>query len=204
LSSQRTQLATFTGHLDRHPHALLLADAAGRVLYANKAAREIAEAKDGIAIEAGGISVGSEKQAAVFREALGSIASCRDPSMRRMEVPRPSRKQPYRVMLMPVQASGWSPLGVSLPAVTVLIVDSDSQPGPDVAALRELFALTPAEARVTGQLALGRSVEEIAAEASISVETVRTHLKRTLSKTGTERQGELISLILRSMSFLRM
>ncbi len=31
LSSQRTQLATFTGHLDRYPHAFLLTDAAGRV-----------------------------------------------------------------------------------------------------------------------------------------------------------------------------
>jgi DNA-binding CsgD family transcriptional regulator len=203
LSSLRTQLATFTGHLDRYPHAFLLTDAECRVLYANKAAREIAESRDGIAIEAGGISVGSAKQHAIFREALGFISSCRDASMRRMEVPRPSRKQPYRLMLMPVQALGASPLGVSLPAVSVLIVDRDSQPGPDLAALRELFSLTPAEARVTGQLALGRSVEEIAAQASISVETVRTHIKRTLSKTGTERQGELISLILRSTSFLR-
>jgi DNA-binding CsgD family transcriptional regulator len=204
LSSQRTQLATFTGHLDRYPHAFLLTDAAGRVLYANKAAREIAESRDGIAIEAGGISVGPAKQHTLFREALGSIASRRDASMRRMEISRPSRKQPYRLMLMPVQAGGWSPLGVSLPAVTVLIVDDESRPGPDLAALRELFSLTPAEARVTALLAVGRSVEEIAAEASISVATVRTHIKRTLSKTATERQGELISLILRSTPFRRL
>lgn len=203
LSSQRTQLATFTGHLDRYPHAFLLTDAEGRVLYANKAAREIADSKDGIAIDAGGISMWSAQQNIVFREALGVAASGREASMRRLEVPRPSGKQPYRMMLMPVQGSGWSPLGVSLPAVTVLIVDSESQPGLDPAVLQELFSLTPAEARVTGQLALGRSVEEIAAEAFVSVETVRTHIKHILSKTATERQGELISLILRSTSFLR-
>jgi DNA-binding CsgD family transcriptional regulator len=104
---------------------------------------------------------------------------------------------------MPVQASGVVPLGVSLPAVTVLIVDRDSQSEPDLAVLRELFSLTPAEARVAGKLVVGRSVEEIASEAGISIETVRTQIKRVLSKTGTDRQGKLISLILRSIPFRR-
>jgi hypothetical protein len=35
------------------------------------------------------------------------------------------------------------------------------------------------------------------------VETVRTHVKRLLSKTGTDRQGELIALILRSVPLNR-
>lgn len=203
LFSLRAQLATFTGHLDRYPHALLLTDAECRVLYANTAAREIAESRDGFAIEAGRISVGSAKRDTVFREALSAIASSRNGSMQRLEIPRPSGKQPYRLMLMPVQALGGIPMGASLPAVSVVIVDSESQAGPDPSVLRELFSLTPAEAHVTGQLVRGRSVEEIAAEASISVETVRTHIKRTLSKTATERQGELISLILRSTPFRR-
>jgi DNA-binding CsgD family transcriptional regulator len=121
----------------------------------------------------------------------------------RLEVPRPSRKQPYRLMLMPVQASGVVPLAISLPAVSVLIVDSESQAEPDPAVLRELFSLTPAEARVAGRLVLGRNVEEIAADVGTSIETVRTHIKRILSKTATDRQGELISLVLRSVPFRR-
>jgi DNA-binding CsgD family transcriptional regulator len=94
-------------------------------------------------------------------------------------------------------------LGISLPAVAVLIIDSEAQSEPDLAILRELFSLTPAEARVAGRLVLGLSVKEIAAEARISVETVRTHVKRILSKTSTDRQGELISLMLRSVPFRR-
>jgi DNA-binding CsgD family transcriptional regulator len=201
LGSTRSQLVTFTSHLDRYPHSFLLIDAERRVLYANAATREIAELRDGFAMEDGRISLVSRKQDALFHQAVGKMVSDHNAPLLRMEVPRPSRKKPYRLMLMPVQASGVVPLGVSLPAVTVLIVDSDSQPEPDLAVLRELFSLTPAEARVAGKLVLGQNVHEIAAEASISAETVRTHIKRVLSKTETSRQAELISLILRSIPF---
>ncbi len=175
-------------------------------LYANKAAREIAESKDGIAIEAGGISVGSAKQHPIFREAVGSIALCRDDSVRRMEVPRPSRKQPYRVMLMPVQASGMESAGRLSSGRYDPHRGQRFSAGPGSGgASTALFAYFRPEARVTGQLALGKSIAEIAAEANISVETVRTHIKRALSKTGTARQGELISpLILRSTPFLQL
>jgi DNA-binding CsgD family transcriptional regulator len=99
---------------------------------------------------------------------------------------------------MPVEDSGSIPLGVSVPTMSILVVDAESRPEPDVPILCELFSLTAAEARVAGNLALGLSIKEIAASLGISVETVRTHIKRTFAKTGTERQGELISLILRS------
>jgi DNA-binding CsgD family transcriptional regulator len=201
LGSMRSQLATFTGHLDRYPHAFLLTDAERRVLYANTAAREFVESRDGLVMEAGRISLLSSKQDKVFRETIGILASGRDAPVRWLEVPRPSSGKPYRLMLMPVHASGVVPLGVSLPTVSVLIVDSESRAEPDMATLRELFSFTPAEARIAGKLVLGRNLEEIADEAGISVETVRTHIKRVLSKTATDRQGELISLILRSVPF---
>ena len=87
--------------------------------------------------------------------------------------------------------------------VAVLILDSESRREPDPTVLRVLFSLTPAEARVTGKLAAGRSAETIAKELGVSLETVRTHIRRALSKTSTERQGELISLVLRTAPFSR-
>jgi DNA-binding CsgD family transcriptional regulator/PAS domain-containing protein len=201
LGSTRSQLITFTGHLDRYPHSFLLIDAERRILYANAAAREIADLKDGLVMEAGQISLMSGRLDALFHRAVGKMASDHNAPLLRLEVPRPSRKKPYRLMLMPIHGSGIVPLGVSLAAVTVLVIDSDSQPEPELAILRELFSLTPAEARIAAKLVLGRSVEEIAAEGHISVLTVRTHVKRILSKTATSRQAELISLILRSVPF---
>jgi DNA-binding CsgD family transcriptional regulator len=65
--------------------------------------------------------------------------------------------------------------------------------------LQDLFSLTSGEARVVARLVQGRSVDEVAAELKISVETVRTHVRRVLAKTATSRQGELISLVLRTV-----
>jgi DNA-binding CsgD family transcriptional regulator len=200
----RARLDTFTGHLDRYRHAFLLIDAERRVLYSNDAARELTDARDGLAIEAGRILLRSPKEDAEFRAAARTIASARDAStMHRVEVSRPSGRNPFRLVLMPAHASGGVPLGVSQPTITVLIADSESEAEPDQSLLRELFSLTRAEARIAGKLALGRSVEEIATEAGTSVATVRTHVKRIMAKTGTERQGQLISLVLRSVPVRR-
>lgn len=201
--SLRRKLAIFTGHLDRYSHALYLTDPAARVLYANAAAREVGALCDGLSIRDGHLAIASSRQDAAFRRAVSEIATGRGAPLRRIEASRQSKGEPYRLILMPVRESGEIPLGVSMPAVSILVVAAGLSPKPDVPVLCELFLLTPAEARVAGKLALGQSVEEIAAEAKISVDTVRTHLKRILAKTGTTRQGELISLILRSVPVRR-
>jgi len=54
---------------------------------------------------------------------------------------------------------------------------------------------------VTGKLGGGKSAQEIAEEMGVCLETVRTHIRRVLSKTATARQGELISLVLRAAPF---
>ena len=45
-------------------------------------------------------------------------------------------------------------------------------------------------------LADGLSLNEIAAAHGCSVQTARTHMKRILQKTGTNRQAELVRLLL--------
>jgi DNA-binding CsgD family transcriptional regulator len=200
-ASIRSQLATFTGHLDRYPHAFFITDSQSRLLYANAAAREVTAFRDGLAIEAGRILLMNSKQDTAFRETISEISRGHGLPLRRWEVERPSKKAPYRLLVMNVPNSGALPLGISQPAATILVVDSESGPEPDPVILRELFSLTPAEARITGRLVLGRSVEEIARETGVSVQTVRSQVRSVLCKTATTRQGELISLVLRMAPF---
>ncbi len=54
--------------------------------------------------------------------------------------------------------------------------------------------LTPREADVLGLLALGRSNGEIAAELSVSIETVRTHARSVFRKLGVRSRRELSDL----------
>jgi DNA-binding CsgD family transcriptional regulator/PAS domain-containing protein len=194
----RRQLATFTGHLNQYSDPFFLTDTEGRVLYANAAAREISGLCDGLSIENERLTITASQQGAAFRRALIEASASRGGELQRVVVSRPSGRRPYYLILMPVEESGAVPLGVAVPAVSILVVDAELRREPNVPFLCELFSLTPAEARVAGMLALGKSVEEIAEESEVAIATVRTHIKRTLAKTGTERQGELISLILRS------
>ncbi|MDF3214500.1 MULTISPECIES: helix-turn-helix transcriptional regulator [Mesorhizobium] len=61
--------------------------------------------------------------------------------------------------------------------------------------VRELFDLTPAEARLATELASGRSLKEVAAASNITVKTGRTYLERIFAKTETRQQSELVALL---------
>jgi DNA-binding CsgD family transcriptional regulator/PAS domain-containing protein len=201
--SLRRQLETFTEHLNRYPHAVLLADGDGMIQFANAAARELAARQDGIRVDGKRLSLESREHDRLLREAIGQMAAGRGSRLLRIAAPARSRPQPYRIILTPAADSAAIPLGGNMPAVTLMVVDPDLELEPDREALCEQFSLTPAEARVGCKLAIGWSVDEIASDSGTSPETVRTHVKRLLAKTGTVRQGELISLVWRSVPVRR-
>jgi DNA-binding CsgD family transcriptional regulator len=76
------------------------------------------------------------------------------------------------------------------------IVDPAERPVLGGQLLAELFRLTPAEARIAGELLGGRDVGEISDRLAIARRTVRVHLSRILEKTDTRRQGDLIRLLM--------
>nr|WP_249803763.1 LuxR C-terminal-related transcriptional regulator [Bradyrhizobium zhengyangense] len=81
-------------------------------------------------------------------------------------------------------------------AAHLLVVTSITTPSaPPAHILHGLFDLTPAEAKVAQNLFEGRTVEEIATAHSLSRETIRKQLKAVLTKTGTNRQSELVGLL---------
>ena len=65
----------------------------------------------------------------------------------------------------------------------------------DPVVVAEAFGLTPAEARVAVRLADGLNAEQIAAERSASLLTVRTQIRSILAKTGVRRQPELVRML---------
>jgi len=199
LTSLRSQRAAFTDHLDRFPQAFVLTDHKARVLFANAAAKRIIGLRDGLRTEAGRLVASSFRENTALQDAIREIAVAPDSPPRRMAVTRSSHAPSYRLALMPVQSSRAVPLGVSQPAAAILILDAEAAASPNVAMLQELFSLTPGEARVTASLVQGQSVDEVAASLDVSIETVRTHVRHVLSKTATNRQGELIALVLRTV-----
>lgn len=62
--------------------------------------------------------------------------------------------------------------------------------------LMELFGLTPTEARVAGALASSARATDVAEELGVSQTTIAFHMRNLFHKTGTNRQADLIALIL--------
>jgi DNA-binding NarL/FixJ family response regulator len=64
---------------------------------------------------------------------------------------------------------------------------------PDIIA--ESYRLTPTELRVLTALVDVGGVPDVAAALGVAETTVKTHLGRLFSKTGTRRQAELVKLV---------
>jgi DNA-binding CsgD family transcriptional regulator len=79
----------------------------------------------------------------------------------------------------------------------LLLTDMDDQPRISQESLMEIFGLTPSQARLASLLVEGKSLKEIAREMQNSSGTARNHLKVVFTQTGTNRQGELVSLLSR-------
>ena len=66
---------------------------------------------------------------------------------------------------------------------------------PPVELVQSLFDLTPAEARVARELTVGKTAQGIASESGVSLNTVRTHVRGVLEKTGCARQADVVALL---------
>jgi DNA-binding CsgD family transcriptional regulator len=81
------------------------------------------------------------------------------------------------------------------PAAVLFIGDPERPVEVDPRNLIRLYGLSRAEARVAVLLAKGLRLEQSAQQLGLTYETVRKHLKQIFSKTGTDRQAELIRTI---------
>lgn len=82
-----------------------------------------------------------------------------------------------------------------MPAALILITNLDRQPEVFGRKLVELFGLTPAEACLAVSLAAGKRLEDIAEKRGVRMPTLRTQMRAILDKTGTDRQSDLMRLI---------
>ncbi|MBI2735637.1 MAG: helix-turn-helix transcriptional regulator [Rhodospirillales bacterium] len=77
----------------------------------------------------------------------------------------------------------------------VVLTPVTAPDAPDLTLIRALFDLSASEARVARGLTRGRTVEQIAEDAGVTRETVRSQVKAVMAKTGTSRQAEIAALL---------
>lgn len=185
--------------LERVSLGTVLVDAHGTVVRTNHLADAILSANDGLRVGRQGLEAACSRETGLLRQAIASAA---DTSLGtgtgaggRFRISRPSGEMPYLVEVSPVDpgASVW---GTSRTLAAILVTDGRGGAGPDCEALRAFYGLTPAEAELASMLARGMCLDEAACSRGVSRNTARGQLKRIFAKTGTNRQAELVRLVL--------
>lgn len=124
-----------------------------------------------------------------------------------LEAARTNEEKVVGVMLQSVEDSNtFSLLACALarsgseradrPRAALFLSASDRRKRVSETLLMKLLGLTPTEAKVAGSLARGTRTADVAAELGVSQTTLSFHLRNLFQKTGTNRQADLIALIL--------
>lgn len=182
--------------LDHLAAGVVLLDSQSRLLYANAAARAHDTLHGPLSLRRNSVAARSpayaQRLAALIRAArLGAPSAS-------MSVPGSSDGQLITILVVSVRGKDVGRLGdLHMPdaAVMLFIVDPADRLGIPPAWIMDAYGLTRAEARVALVASQGLGAPEIAAQLGLSVNTVKTHMRRIYSKTGTGRLAELTRLI---------
>ena len=120
-----------------------------------------------------------------------------------MAVSRPSMKRPYSLLVVPLPRENFA-LSHRRAAVAVFISDPEQEAETIDQLLSRIYGLTPAEARLASLLMQGKSLEQSGEALQITSNTARSSLKSIFGKTQTNRQSELVRLLLNSPASLNL
>ena len=187
--------------LEQQDKGVMLVDADAHVIFANKSARALLDAREGLFISLGTLSASDAKAGSALSRL---IAGCAERSLRdggpggALRLGRRGRA-PLSVAIVPFPgtqrqvSAGW--FGHSWPAAILVVTDPERERQDQMERLRQRFGLTPAEAELALEIARGKGREAAARRLGITVGTARTHLERIFSKAGVHRQAELVGLV---------
>lgn len=186
--------------LDSLALGVLLLDEEDRILQANSRAEDILRHRRGLSRAGGHLGTARHVDGDLLREALRTVKS--RARIAAAPVPEtlmltPEPDQPQLLVIVcpvsPVRPEFRGPWPEAVAAVFISNLASAGLLNEDI--LVALYGLTAAEARLACALSRGASISDLEIEWDVSRETLRTHLKRVLHKTGTGRQSELVRLL---------
>lgn len=169
-----------------------------KVLFANSLADTLLRGESPLQVKAGRLNTRQPQEAAHLQRLIQTACRPKPDKMPGAMRLAPNGPVPLTLTVLPLTHRAHE-LHAPGPAALVIIRGLHSPADRAADTLRQLFALTPKEARVAIALAQGYSPEDIAMRSGIGLGTVRTHLKSALAKTGTKRQAQLVALVWHSV-----
>jgi DNA-binding CsgD family transcriptional regulator len=195
---EHTQIA-LSEVIDRMPTGVILLNADRQPVLMNRLAHSLIEANDGLKMTPEGPRAESAHDNARIR-ALVDSAAHPDPLNPLagggiIAIERPSGRRPYPFMVTSLVQN--SPESTRGDAICIIFVsDPEWRQITTIDMLKTLYGLTNAEAELVQLLMQGHSLESTAEHRGVTMNTARSQLKQVFAKTETNRQGELLRLLL--------
>ena len=199
--AQRQQSAMQSA-LDGLPVGVVLLNAAGQMVHANAAARQVLSRQDGLAcspagrLDAAPLRNGQPGLADWLRAQRSLLAVDVLHFPEAFLVRRTVADEVYRLQCCPVDNTQVWPVQGQTVACVVFVHHPSALLLPTHERLKGLYGLTTAEARVAHQLAAGLGIKEAAKVLGTSPETIRNQVKSIYQKMRVNSQSNLVRTLL--------
>ena len=176
---------------------LIEVDTTGSVLWMNEAARDGLAKMGGLHISQGILRPARPNWSAAFRQTLAAAADHLDYARHNTLMLGTGGAARFPVILGDDAEGAMRVVTISVEDFRIYVsFDDEAALDRRLRAAEIVFGLSAAQKRVAMRIAGGQDLPEIASELGISVNTVRTHLRRMFEKTGTNGQPALMRILL--------
>lgn len=193
------------GLLDQLHFGVICVNEDLKAIYVNEAARALVQQNDGLHLYRGKLSASSGHQTAELQTLVKKMLERMRLGVRvdrhNLKISRPSIRRPLEIMVTVPPARALNPPETAF--LSILVFDPEEEINPDVDIVGQVYGLTAAEARVAVMLMQGKSLQETSVILQRTKETVRKQLQSIFEKTHTNRQSELLRLLMRGPASLR-
>jgi len=183
--------------LDRLPIGVIVLRRDGRPLKVNRWAADLIAACDGLFVSKDGLEATLRSESQILRAAIERAFFSNGSIMSPVETLTIRRTNGEPLRIFAYVLSGRVPGEIGDQSLAFVFVAENEMPTQEHGLLDD-YGLTMAEARIALLIAAGHRLDRVAQQLGVSVSTARTHLQRIFNKTGTQRQVELVRLILMS------
>ena len=177
--------------LDAAGLGVLSTDAAGHVRQANAYAQALMREGRVLRLAGGRLAAVSAAGAERLAAALCSVAASGAARSLRLDGRDAAMREACQLVVAPLACDGALAQRLQPATLMVLVRHTTHVRGPTVQQLMELHGLTPAEAWIARAIGAGRTLDDCAHEAGVTVHTVKRQLQSIFAKTGVQRQAEL-------------
>ncbi len=184
--------------LDHFDAAFVAVFPDGKILHANRMAREMMSGGWPIQASNGYLQASSKKMTALLLKSLQHVieAAAHSPSEDVcLDICLADAASPQGVAIASMKPLLNGTPDKTLRPVALFVTRIRDRGDYDLSAIAECFGLTPAETRTLHHFVEGGTVAEAGQALAVSENTVKTHLQNIFAKTRSSRQAQLIKLL---------